>query len=427
MAMATNAELLQRRGTAVPRGITHATPVFAAHAENSEIWDVEGKRYIDFVGGIGTLNVGHRHPEIVAAAKAQLALFTHTAVQIMPYGLYIALAERLNALAPFKGPAKTMLLSTGSEAVESAVKIARVATGRPGLIAFTGGFHGRTNLTTALTGRVSPYKKKFGTAPADIYHIPFPIEHQGVTVSVSLQALDFLFKADIEPERVAAIIIEPVQGEGGFYIAPTELLVELRRICDMHGILFIADEVQSGFARTGRMFAVEHSGVEPDLITIAKSLGGGFPLSGIIGRADVMDAAEPGTLGGTYAGNPIACAAALAVLDVIEKERLLDRAMAIGARLKVRLEKMDQRNDAVPIAAIRGLGAMVGFEIVKGRGGHEPNPEMTRAVVSRALAGGLILLPCGNHGNVIRVLVPLTVSDTVLDEGIDKLEQALTI
>lgn len=423
--MDTNASLMARRIAAVPRGVGHATPVFAARAENSEVWDVEGKRYIDFAGGIAVLNTGHRHPKVIAAVMEQMALYTHTAFQVMPYEPYIRLAERLNDLAPVEGPAKTILFSTGAEAVENAIKIARAATGRSGVIAFTGGFHGRTMLTMALTGKVLPYKKKFGPMAAEVYHLPFPIAHHGVTTGDALKALAFLFKADIDPTSVAAIILEPVQGEGGFYEAPVELLQELRRICDANGILLVADEIQCGFARTGKMFGIEHSGVKPDLLTVAKSLAGGFPLSAVIGRAEVMDAAEPGGLGGTYAGNPVACAAALAVLDVIAEEKLLDRANQIGARIKARLEGFAKRNDLMPIAAIRGHGAMIGFEIVKSRGGVEPDPDATKKLATRALELGLVLLSCGVYNNVIRLLMPLTISDALLDEGMDMLEQAL--
>ncbi len=425
--MASNAELLERRGKAVARGVATATPVYAARAENAEIWDADGKRYIDFAGGIAVQNTGHRHPKVMAAVREQLDRFTHTAFQVMAYEPYIALAERLNKLAPFKGPAKTVLFTTGAEATENAVKIARAATRRSGVITFTGGFHGRTLLTMALTGKTLPYKKSFGPMPAEIFHVPFPVPHHGVSVEDSLKALQFLFKADIEPTRVAAIMIEPVQGEGGFYVAPTELLVALRKLCDEHGILLVSDEVQAGFARTGRMFGIEHSGVEPDLIAIAKSLAAGLPLSGVVGRAAVMDAAEPGGLGGTYGGNPLACAAALAVLEVIEQEKLLARADALGQRMKARLEKMARRNDLLPIAAIRGPGAMIGFEIVKERGGFDPDPEATKLVTERALKLGLVVLSCGVYGNVIRILVPLTAAEALVDEGMDILEEAMKL
>ena len=423
--MSSNSDLPARRIAAVPRGVSTAAPVFAARAENAEIWDAEGKRYVDFAGGIAVLNTGHRHPKIMAAVARQLELYTHTAFQVMAYEPYVELAERLNALAPFKGPAKTILFTTGAEAAENAVKMARAATGRSAVIAFTGGFHGRTLLTMAMTGKVLPYKRAFAPLPSEVYHVPFPIPHYNTTVEDSLKALQFLFKADVEPARVAAIIIEPVQGEGGFHTAPPELLKALRKICDDNGILLIADEIQSGFARTGKMFAIEHSGVEPDLVTIAKSLAGGFPLSGVIGRAAIMDATEPGGLGGTYAGSPVACAAALAVLDVIRDEKLLARADAIGERLKQRLNVIAKRNDTAPIAAIRGQGAMIAFDIVKSRGTHDPDGDAAKRVTTLALANGLVLLSCGIYGETIRILVPLTASDAIVDEGLDRLEKAL--
>jgi 4-aminobutyrate aminotransferase / (S)-3-amino-2-methylpropionate transaminase / 5-aminovalerate transaminase len=423
--MSSNSDLLARRIAAVPRGVSTAAPVFAARAENAEIWDAEGKRYVDFAGGIAVLNTGHRHPKVMAAVARQLELYTHTAFQVMAYEPYIELAERLNALAPFKGPAKTILFTTGAEAAENAVKMARAATGRAAVIAFTGGFHGRTLLTMAMTGKVLPYKRAFAPLPSEVYHMPFPIPHYNTAVEDSLKALQFLFKADVEPARVAAIIIEPVQGEGGFHTAPPELLKALRKICDDNGILLIADEIQSGFARTGKMFAIEHSGVEPDLVTIAKSLAGGFPLSGVIGRAAIMDATEPGGLGGTYAGSPVACAAALAVLDVIRDEKLLARADAIGERLKQRLNVIAKRNDTAPIAAIRGQGAMIAFDIVKSRGTHDPDGDAAKRVTTQALANGLVLLSCGIYGETIRILVPLTASDAVVDEGLDRLEKAM--
>jgi 4-aminobutyrate aminotransferase / (S)-3-amino-2-methylpropionate transaminase / 5-aminovalerate transaminase len=423
--MPTNAALAARRDAAVPRGIAHATGLYAARAENAELWDVEGRRYIDFAGGIAVLNTGHRHPKVMRAVLAQLDCFTHTAFQVVPYECYIALAERLCALAPFKGPAKAAFFTTGAEAVENAVKIARAATGRNGVIAFAGAFHGRTLMTTALTGKTSPYKQLAGTLPGEVFHLPFPIEHQGVSVADTLRALDMLFRCDILPERVAAILIEPVQGEGGFYDAPTELLFQLRRICDQHGILLIADEIQSGFARTGKWFAIEHSEVEPDLVTMAKSLGGGFPISGVLGRAQIMDAPVPGGLGGTYGGNPVACAAALAVLDVIAEEKLLLRAEAMGTLIKRRLETLRRSNTALPIGAVRGHGAMIGFEIFRERDGFVPDPAATKRVTELAQEQGLILLSCGNMGNTIRILVPLTASDELLSEGLDMLSAAL--
>jgi 4-aminobutyrate aminotransferase/(S)-3-amino-2-methylpropionate transaminase len=424
-SMSTNADLLSRRQAAVPRGVATAYPVFAARAANSEIWDVEGRRFIDFAGGIAVLNTGHRHPRVEKAVADQLAAYTHTCFQVVPYEPYVALAERLNALAPFKGPAKTIFFTTGAEAAENAVKIARAATGRSAVIAFSGGFHGRTMMTMALTGKVLPYKKKFGPMPAEVYHVPFPVADHGVSVADTLRALEFLFRADVEPSRVAAIMIEPVQGEGGFYEAPRELMEALRALCDQHGILLIADEVQTGFARTGRIFGIENAGVEPDLVTMAKSLAGGFPLSGVLGKAEIMDAAEPGGLGGTYAGSPIACAAALAVLDVIESEGLCARADRIGAAVKERVARIASRNDVVPITGIRGPGAMVGFDIVRTRGTYEPDADATKRVTAAALDEGLILLSCGVYSNAIRILVPLTVEDDILEEGLGKLEAAL--
>ena len=406
-------------------GVGTATPVFAARAENAELWDVEGRRYVDFAAGIAVLNVGHRHPKVMEAVYAQLELYTHTAFQVMAYEPYVELAERLNAMAPFSGPAKTILFTTGAEAIENAVKIARAATGRRGVIAFTGGFHGRTSLAVTLTGKVAPYKRSFGSGAADIFHIPFPTEAAGVSVEDSLKALSFLFLADIDPASVAAIVIEPVQGEGGFNVAPPDLMWALRRICDAHGILLVVDEIQTGFARTGRMFAVEHAKVEPDLVTVAKSLAGGFPLSGVIGRAALMDAVETGGLGGTYAGSPVACAAALAVLDVIRDEKLCERADAIGGRIRARIAAMGRRNDLPPISEPRGVGAMLAFDMLKERGGQERDGGKAKRVVAAALEAGLVVLTAGHQGETIRILVPLTASDEIVDEGLDHLEAAL--
>jgi 4-aminobutyrate aminotransferase/(S)-3-amino-2-methylpropionate transaminase len=424
---ASNADWFARRTAAIPRGIGHSTGIFTARAENAELWDIEGRRYVDFAGGIAVLNTGHRHPKVMAAVEAQMQRFTHTCFQVTLYDGYVELCERLNALAPISGPAKTVLFSTGAEATENAIKIARAATGRPGVIAFTGGFHGRTFAAMSMTGKVSPYKKGMGSGLPDVYHVPFPVPQLGVTTADALKHLNFLFKADIDPARVAAIIIEPVQGEGGFHMAPPELIEGLRAICDQHGIVFVADEVQTGFGRTGKMFAFEHFSATPDLICVAKSLAGGFPLSGVIGRAAIMDAADPGALGGTYAGNPLSCAAALAVLDVFEEEKLLDRANAMGVKLKARLEKLALANSVLPIAAIRGPGAMVAFDIVKARGSDEPDAEATKRVVQRAAELGLILLSCGVNANTIRILTPLTAPDAILDEGLEKLEAAMKI
>ncbi|GCD57002.1 4-aminobutyrate--2-oxoglutarate transaminase [Acetobacter pasteurianus] len=422
--MATNKDLLNRRTNAVPRGVATSTPVFADRAENAEIWDVEGKRYVDFAGGIAVLNVGHRHPKVMDAVKKQLDRFTHTAFQVSAYEPYIELAEKLNARAPFSGDVKTIFFTTGGEATENAVKIARAATGRNGVIAFCGGFHGRTLLASALTGKVLPYKAPFGTLPGEVYHIPFPDGHD-ITVEDSLKMLNFLFAADISPNNVAAIIIEPVQGEGGFRVAPTALLKHLRAICDQHGIKLIADEVQSGFARTGKLFGIEHSGVEPDLVCIAKSLAGGFPLSGVIGRAELMDSVPPGGLGGTYAGAPLGCAAGLAVLNIIEEEKLLDRANSMGERLKARIAGWHKRTDMLPVSMPRGLGAMVAFDILERHEGVEQRKGFGSKLCARACEKGLILLACGVQGATIRILTPLTASDELVDEGLDIIEQIL--
>jgi 4-aminobutyrate aminotransferase/(S)-3-amino-2-methylpropionate transaminase len=423
--MGKNADLLARRQAAVPRGVATASTAFADRAENAEIWDVEGRRFVDFAGGIAVLNTGHRHPKVMAAVEGQMKRFTHTAFQVMAYESYVALAERLNALSPCGQPSKTIFFTTGAEAVENAVKIARSATGRPAIVAFTGAFHGRTLLTMGLTGKVVPYKTGFGPFPGDIYHLPFPMAVHGVDPAEAFAALERLFKADLEPSKVAAIIIEPVQGEGGFYIAPVEFLRKLRGLCDQHGILLIADEIQSGFARTGKMFAIEHFGVKPDLVTIAKSLAGGLPLSGVIGRAQAMDAPGPGGLGGTYAGSPVGCAAGLAVLDVIEEEKLLQRSSELGERIVRRLQAIAQRNDVPPIREIRNLGAMIAFELVKRRGGDEPDPDTTKALTQKAHDNGLVLLSCGVYANTIRILVPLTASDAVIDEGLGIIERSL--
>ncbi|NNU80877.1 4-aminobutyrate--2-oxoglutarate transaminase [Halovulum dunhuangense] len=422
--MTSNHDLLDRRHRAVPRGVATASPVFVDRAQNGEIWDIEGRRYIDFASGIAVTNTGHRHPKVMAAAAAQMDRFAHVAFQVTGYEGYVALAERLNALAPI-ADARSVFFTTGAEATENAVKIARAHTRRSGVIAFTGAFHGRTQLTTAMTGKAVPYRTPGMPAAAGIAHVPFPIPHHGVTEEDSLRALAHVFKADMDPSEVAAIVIEPVQGEGGFYQAPLSFMQRLREICTAHGICLVADEVQTGFARTGRVFAIEHYGIEPDLIPIAKALGGGFPISGVIGRAEVMDSVAPGGLGGTYGGNPISCAAALAVLDVIEEEGLCARADAIGQTMVQRLHQFRQSNSLRPIGDVRGLGAMVAFELVRERGGHEPDPDATKAVTAAALDAGLILLSCGYYANTIRLLAPLTIADAHLHEGLDMLEEAL--
>ena len=423
--MTANEELLARRNAAVPRGVAVAMSFFAERAENAELWDVEGRRFIDFAGGIAVLNTGHRHPKVMAAVNEQLQRFTHTCYQVVPYEPYVALAEKLNALAPGKEAKKTIFLTTGAEAIENAVKIARAATGRPAVISFAGGFHGRTMMAMALTGKVQPYKAGFGAMPGSVYHAPFPNKMHGISVEQSLAGIQQLFKADVDPALVAAILIEPVQGEGGYYVAPFELLQALRKLCDEHGILLISDEVQTGFARTGKMFAIEHSGVVPDLIATAKSLAGGFPLSAVVGKAEIMDKVNPGGLGGTYAGSPIGCAAGLAVIQAIEEEGLLARSTAVGEKLSGRLVEMARRNRFSCIGEVRHLGGMVALELVKDRATNTPDPDLTRKLAQTAAANGLILLSCGVYANVIRIMVPLTASDAILDEGLDKLEASL--
>jgi 4-aminobutyrate aminotransferase/(S)-3-amino-2-methylpropionate transaminase len=412
----TNAALFARREAAIPRGVGHSHQIFIARGENAEIWDVEGRRFIDFAGGIAVLNTGHRHPAVIQAVKDQLDRYTHTCFQVLAYEPYVELAERINAKAPGDFAKKTLFLTTGSEAVENAIKIARAATRRSGVICFAGGYHGRTLLTLAMTGKVAPYKTGFGPFPAEIFHAAFPNALHGVTVDDSMASVEAIFKNDIEASRVAAIIIEPVQGEGGFHVAPPELLQRLRTLCDNYGILLIVDEIQTGAGRTGTWFAVEQSGVAPDLITMAKSMAGGFPISAVVGRAEVMDAAAPGGLGGTYAGSPIACAAALAVLDVFEKENLLQRSRDVGERLTAGLKAMAARHAC--IGDVRGLGAMVAIELFKNGDVKQPDAELAKRITAEATARGLILLTCGTYGNVIRILVPLTASDALLDEGL---------
>jgi len=417
-----NQQINQRRLDATARGVGVMCNFYADRAENATIWDVEGNQYTDFAAGIAVLNTGHRHPKIVAAIQAQLERFTHTAFQIVPYESAVSLAERINALVPIDGAKKTAFFTTGAEAVENAIKIARVSTGRPGVIAFGGGFHGRTMMGLALTGKVQPYKAGFGPFPGEVYHLPFPAPLRGVSVQDSLNALEHLFKCDIDPARVAAIIIEPVQGEGGFNVADADLLAGLRKVCDQHGILLIADEVQTGFGRTGKLFAMQHYAVRPDIMTMAKSLAGGMPLSAVCGRAEVMDAANPGGLGGTYAGNPLAVAAAHAVLGVIEQEQLLARSVALGARLREFLGGLRERLPA--IAEVRGLGSMVAMECVA-PATQAPDSALVARIQKQALQRGLLLLSCGQYGNVIRFLYPLTIPDAQFDAALETLAQAM--
>jgi 4-aminobutyrate aminotransferase/(S)-3-amino-2-methylpropionate transaminase len=421
--MSRNLELQARRDAAFARGLGCQLPVYVERASNAELWDVEGRRYVDFGSGIAVLNTGHVHPKVQAAVARQLQAFSHTCMMVTPYASAVELAERLNRLAPGPTPKKSLFVTTGAEAVENAVKIARAHSGRAGVIAFGGGFHGRTFMAMALTGKVAPYKAGFGPFPAEVYHAPFPIAYRGTSVQQSLDALEHVFKFDIEPARVAAIIVEPVLGEGGFYIAPPEFLRALRTICDAHGIVLIIDEIQTGFARTGRMFAIEHTGIEPDLMTVAKSLAGGFPLAGVVGKAAIMDAPLPGGLGGTYAGSPIACAAALAVLEVIEEEGLCARAEVIGAQMVAALQAAQKSLPA--IGEVRGLGAMVAMELVRNGDPHRPDADLAKALVKHAAGKGLVLLSCGLYGNVIRLLPPLTASTAIVEEGLSIIVDSL--
>ena len=420
--MTKNADLLIRRQSAIAPGVASATTIFASKALNAEVWDADGKRYLDFAMGIAVCNTGHCHPKVVAAAKTQCDTFTHTAFQVLPYEPYVALCEKLNEIAPIKD-AKSVLFSTGAEAVENAVKIARIHTGRQGVIAFRGAFHGRTALTSTLTGKVAPYRA--GVGVANVFHAPFPIAHHGITVDDAMTGLATIFKTEIEAHDVAAVILEPVQGEGGFYQARKDFMQPLRALCDAHGIMLICDDVQTGFGRTGKMFATEHSGIEPDLMTVAKAMGGGFPVSGVIGKASVIDSTKPGGLGGTYGGNPVACAASLATIAVIEEEGLVERSVSLGNRLVERLNEIKARDDVSVIGDVRGVGSMVAFELVKERGGNEPNPDLVGKLAAKTAEKGLILLSCGYFANTIRILVPLTIPDMHLEEGLNIIEATL--
>jgi len=413
----TNKELLEIRENETPRGVGIQTSVFADKARNAELWDVEGNRYIDLAAGIAVVSTGHNHPHVVAAVKAQLERFSHTCFQVAPYDVYVKLAQRLNRAAPGDTKKKTIFLTTGVEAVENSVKIARSYTGRSGIIAFSGAFHGRTMMGMALTGKVVPYKAGFGPFPAEVFHVPYPIDYHGVSVDDSLKALETLFKSDVEPSRIAAMIVEPVQGEGGFYPAPAEFLQKLRAICDEHGIVMIVDEIQTGFGRTGTLFASEQSGIEPDLMPVAKAIAGGFPLSGVIGKADIMDSVPPGGLGGTYGGSAIGCAAGLAVLDVIENEGLCEKSRAIGEQIGAWARSLQAENNV--IGHIRTTGAMSAIELVQNGDADRPDAELTKQIAAHALADGVLLLTCGVRSNVIRFLPPLTIEPEVLDEALN--------
>jgi len=419
-----NASLQQRKDNAFARGQGTLTHAYIEKALNAELWDVEGKRYIDLGSGIAVVNTGHSHPKVQAAVQEQLQKFSHTCVMVTPYASAVELAEKLNAAAPGNTPKKAIFVTTGAEAVENCVKIARAHTRRSGVIAFNGGFHGRTNLTMGLTGKVAPYKAGFGPFPGEIYHVPYPNAYHGVSEEESLRALNLLFTVEIEPARVAAIIIEPVQGEGGFYAASPAFMQALRKLCDQHGIVMIADEIQTGFGRTGKMFACEHAGVEPDLITMAKGIAGGFPIAAVVGKAEIMDAPLPGGLGGTYGGSPLGCVAALAVLDVIEEEQLCARSVQIGAAIVSHLQTL-QSQYPQQIGNVRNLGSMIAMELVHEGDANRPNPELTKAIIVEGARNGLILLSCGIRGNVIRFLPALTITDALITESMQLLDKTL--
>lgn len=418
----TNQQLHERRAQVIAQGMGAMYPLYVEKAENALVWDIEGNRYIDFAAGIAVTNTGHSNPRITEAVKAQLDNFSHTCAMVTPYASFVELAEKLTKVAPGESDKKAVFLTTGAEAVENAVKVARTHTGRSGVIAFKGGFHGRTNMTMGLTGKIAPYKTGFGPFPNEIFHVPYPNAYHGVSIEQSLQALEDLFACDIEASRVAAIIFEPVQGEGGFYQAPAEFAQGLRDVCDKHGIMLIADEIQTGFARTGKMFATEYLGIEPDMMTMAKGIAGGFPLSAVVGKADVMDSALPGGLGGTYAGSPLGCVAGLEVLNIIEEEDLCAKAMGIGEVVNARMSELQKSVPA--IGDIRTIGAMMAIEFTDPVSG-QPLQEMTKAVIGKAQENGLILLSCGVKANVIRLLPPLTIETEVLNEGLDKLEKVI--
>ena len=416
-----NESLMQRREQAVARGVGQIHPVFVQHAENATIVDVEGNHYLDFAGGIAVLNTGHRHPRVIDAVRRQLELYTHTCFQVVAYEPYVALCEKINSLVPGDFDKKTLLVTTGSEALENAVKIARAATGRAGVIAFAGGYHGRTMMTLAMTGKVMPYASGMGLMPGGVFRARFPDALHGVSEDDAIDSIEQIFMTDAEPSDIAALVVEPVQGEGGFRVASPQFMQRLRALCDLHGIVLIADEVQTGAGRTGTFFAMEQMGVTADLTTFAKSVAGGFPLAGVCGRAELMDAIAPGGLGGTYAGNPVSCAAALAVLEVFEEENLLARARTLGDMLTQRLRKLAEQYSR--IAQVRGLGAMVAVELLT-EDGH-PDPELASRLVMRAREKRLLLLTCGQYANVIRILVPLTATDVEVGEGLDIIEACL--
>jgi len=413
-------DLVERRERAVARGVATTHPLFVARAEGARLWDVEGREYVDFAGGIGVMNLGHRHPAVVAAIQAQLDAFTHACFQVGMYEGYVAVAERLNDVAPGASPKKTLLLTTGAEATENAVKIARTATGRPAVVSFAYGYHGRTLLELSLTNKVAPYKQNFGPFAPETYCAPFPDERRGWTTERVLQELDVLFETQVAARRIAAFIIEPVLGEGGFVPAPAAFLQQLRKLCDRHDILLIADEVQTGFGRTGTLFAIEQADVEPDLLCFAKSVAGGLPLAGVVGRAEVMDAVPPGGLGGTFAGNPLACAAALATLEAYDREDVLDRARTLGRELRRRLDALASQHDE--IVDVRGLGAMLALEFAEAP--RSGDVSLAKRVVDAAFSEGLVALTAGPRANVLRILVPLVATSDDLEVGFTALARA---
>jgi 4-aminobutyrate aminotransferase/(S)-3-amino-2-methylpropionate transaminase len=416
-------EILARKQSAVAAAMTVQAPLIADSALGAVVTDVDGNRLLDLTGGIGCLAVGHAHPHVVEAVQKQAARFLHTDFAIVPYEIYITVAERLVAVAPFSGPARAVFFNSGAEAVENAVKIARQATKRPAVIAFEGGFHGRTLLALTMTSKANPYKVGLGPLAPAVYHLPFAQDYRGPSGAEALAALERALVTQVAPSEVAAIVVEPIQGEGGFVPAPKEFLQGLRRVCDKYGIVFVADEVQSGFGRTGAMFAIEHYEVEPDLVVVAKSLASGLPLSGVVGKAEIMDAAREGSIGGTYSGNPVALAAANAIFDVIESENLIERAKMLGEILLGRMKAWQERFDA--IGDVRGAGAMLAIELVQSRETKEPAPELATRVIEESLKRGLLLLKAGLYGNCVRVLAPLVITDDELGEALDVWEKAL--
>ncbi|MEP1217489.1 MAG: 4-aminobutyrate--2-oxoglutarate transaminase [Marinobacter sp.] len=419
----TNKELQALKERYVAAGAASPNEQFADHATNAELWDADGKRMIDFAGGIGVLNIGHRHPKVVEAVKAQLDKLMHTCQTVMPYEGYVKLAQKLSEVVPVKGHAKVLLANSGAEALENAMKIARAATGKTNVICFDGGYHGRTFYTMAMNGKAAPYQTDFGPMPGTVFRAPYPVPYHGVSEEEALRGLKMAMKADSPAKDTAAIVIEPVLGEGGFYAAPASFLKEIRKICDENGILMIADEVQSGFGRTGKMFAVEHSGVEPDIMTMAKSMADGMPISAIVGTDTVMDSSGPNSLGGTYTGSPTACAAALAVFDVFKEEDILGKSQRLGDKLR---KRFDQWQEQFPhVDNVRNLGPMAAIELVTDKTSKEPRADFAAAVTKKAKENGLILLSCGMYGNTIRFLMPVTIEDNILEEGLAIVEQAL--